>query len=173
LLYQLSYIGPNTTKEREVGYIELPGVGQVLLKKVQVWIFRREKGLKEALFLVFHTNPARGGFWQPVTGGVEPGEAVEAAALREAREESGLTGQLISLQHSFQFESRGNNCEEFAFALDVSQDNFPENAVKIDPHEHDAFLWMNAAQAEEKIRFDSNKAVLRLLTAKLIKSSIA
>jgi 8-oxo-dGTP pyrophosphatase MutT (NUDIX family) len=37
---------------------------------------------------------ALGGYWTPVTGRVEPGESLEAAAHRELREETGLTAQL-------------------------------------------------------------------------------
>jgi 8-oxo-dGTP pyrophosphatase MutT (NUDIX family) len=38
-------------------------------------------------------DPDRTGFWQLPGGGLEPGESVHAAALREAREETGLSVQ--------------------------------------------------------------------------------
>jgi 8-oxo-dGTP pyrophosphatase MutT (NUDIX family) len=145
----------------------------VLLHKIQVWVYRRETASKTPKFLILHTNPKRGAFWQPVTGSVEKGELPEAAALREAREETGLEGKLIPLNHSFKFEARGNTYEEFGFALEISQENFSENAVKIDSLEHDGFEWVNAQQAEKKIRFNSNKEMLRLLTVKMNESIIA
>ena len=41
--------------------------------------------------LVLKRSASRGGFWQQVTGRVEPGESAEAAARRELREETGRT----------------------------------------------------------------------------------
>jgi lipoyl(octanoyl) transferase len=53
--------------------------------------------------LLLRRSPARGGFWQPVTGRIEPGERAEAAARRELREETGadVPVEPLGYRHSF------------------------------------------------------------------------
>jgi 8-oxo-dGTP pyrophosphatase MutT (NUDIX family) len=43
-----------------------------------------------AEFLVLHRSPSLGGYWHPVSGGLEAGEDAEQAARRELEEELGL-----------------------------------------------------------------------------------
>src|SRR4051812_42661610 len=89
-------------------------------RKVQVWLHARPSG-QARQFLVFHTQPKRGAFWQPVTGGVEKDETYEQAALREVQEETGLTfraTELRDLGYEFEFESRwGGKAREKCFAI--------------------------------------------------------
>jgi lipoyl(octanoyl) transferase len=53
--------------------------------------------------LLLRRSPARGGFWQPVTGRIEAGEAPEAAARRELLEETGGDLPVVALgyRHAF------------------------------------------------------------------------
>jgi 8-oxo-dGTP pyrophosphatase MutT (NUDIX family) len=46
--------------------------------------------------LILHRSPEQGGYWHVVAGGVEPGEAVEEAAERELREETGLVANVAA-----------------------------------------------------------------------------
>lgn len=50
-------------------------------------------------FLVMKRSEDRGGFWQPITGGVKEGENQIAALKRELQEETGITEyrQIINL----------------------------------------------------------------------------
>jgi len=41
-------------------------------------------------FLVLLRSPEKHGYWNPVAGGIEPGESPEQAAMRELAEETGL-----------------------------------------------------------------------------------
>jgi 8-oxo-dGTP pyrophosphatase MutT (NUDIX family) len=96
-------------------------------EKVQVWVYRTEPF--EVLLL--RLCPARGGFWQPVTGSVEPGETAAEAALREAREETGLGFVSGPQPLGFSFEYRGSGpregqlFHETAFGLEVARDDRP------------------------------------------------
>ena len=126
-------------------------------------------------FLVLTRNADRGGFDQPVTGMVEPGESPEQAAVRELGEETGLAcrpDELVCLDyvHSFLVEAwtRPDNvqgalvfCREHGFAWQA-----PDAAeVVIDPAEHTAARWESAQEALAAMRWSGNRrAILRVLT---------
>ena len=126
--------------------------------KVQVWIHSPRK------VLILKTNEKRGYFWQPVTGGVEEGEDLAAAALREASEETGARfGQpIVPLGYRFTFERKGRPIEETVFALGTDQ----EFDVRLDPAEHIEARWVSPEEALELVKFESNREGLRRLIAK-------
>ena len=64
------------TKDNRVGQIE-------------VIVFRMEK--KIPYFLLLKRNPKRGGFWQAITGGIEPDKENINTVKRELIEEAGIT----------------------------------------------------------------------------------
>ncbi len=59
---------------------------------VECWVFRNDPatGGLEVLLLRRARHRIFPGLWQCVTGGIEPGERVPAAAMREVEEETGL-----------------------------------------------------------------------------------
>jgi 8-oxo-dGTP pyrophosphatase MutT (NUDIX family) len=120
-------------------------------QKVQVWIHRKAPNSQERQFLLLKTHSGRGGFWQPVTGGVEVGESLAQAALREASEETGLpfSTPVVPIPHSFTFEKRGRKIEEAGFSIevDLNKGSESEPMVRIDPHEHSEYRWATAEQA--------------------------
>ena len=134
-----------------------------LKRKVQVWVFSEDSSGKRS-YLALHTQPARGSFWQPITGGVNPGEAVDAAAQREFFEETGLPSQgLFRLGYEFGFESWREGkivrFEETCFAVRVALGS----PIKLDPKEHDAYEWVSGKEALSRIRFPSNRKSLEIL----------
>lgn len=125
-----------------------------------MWIF--ETG---GLCLLLRTNPARGGFWQPVTGGVEKDETGDdgwlAAAEREAREETGLpfAAPAREVGHEFEFQSRwGGLARERVFLLKTPG---PAPAPRLDPAEHDAYQWVSPEDAMALMPFEGCKNGLR------------
>ena len=58
-------------------------------KQVEIIVFRKSKN-KDFEFLILKRNEERGGFWQPLTGGVKQGESFNEALMRELCEETGI-----------------------------------------------------------------------------------
>ena len=58
------------------------------IDQVEIIVFKVIDG--NPLFLLLKRIPSRGGFWQPVTGGVNAGEDFTLAAKREVQEETGI-----------------------------------------------------------------------------------
>jgi len=141
-------------RERTVGVPELRTVSVVVVSRDgQVLLLRRSHD--------------RGGFWQPVTGRIEPGEADEAAALRELREETALPGPVVSLsyRHAFALAPGVNRvqagalvlAEEVAFATVVAGPTRPRLS-----EEHVEHAWCSPEEAVERIPFAGLRRAVRL-----------
>ena len=134
-------------------------------RSVQVIPWRRtERGLE---VLAIRRVPQEGGFWQPVTGRIEPDEAPAETAVRETREETGLTGDLADLGHVRDFriapeylgEDQGRPWlnREHAFALEIDG-----GTVRLS-HEHDEWAWLTPEKARETYRWNGNRRALERL----------
>lgn len=112
------------------------------------------------------------GLWQSVTGSLEWDETPLQAARREVYEETGMFAQEDPVPagvinrfdivpeglHRYPPGTRQNTEHVFTLAL-------PERIpVRLDPAEHDAFLWLPAAEAAEKTGSWTNReAIFRLM----------
>jgi 8-oxo-dGTP pyrophosphatase MutT (NUDIX family) len=124
-----------------------------LRSKALVWIVRQGAGGPEVLLL--QRPPRRGGGFHPVTGKAEEGEPVAEAAAREAREETGLTGELVDLGFEHEFVSAtGKRFREHAFLLRVSG-----GPVAISD-EHDGFTWVLPDQARAAVSWPAHRETL-------------
>ena len=125
----------------------------MLHKKVQVWIFSKTPS-GEPLCLLLKTNQARGAFWQPVTGSVEPNEGFFEAACREPNEETGFSFDTSPIDTGFEFAfiSHVGNARERIYGLYVADAPTP----RLDPIEHDAFQWLAPTLALPLLKFSSN-----------------
>ena len=126
-------------------------------RKVQVWIHSGER------VLLLKMIPDRGGFWQPVTGSVEPDESIEDGALREAVEETGLSFQGAPVFLNYEFECRWGHARESAVALSAPEG---QPRVKLDSTEHEAFRWVSPEEAMATLHFESNRKALQCLLQK-------
>lgn len=114
----------------------------------------------ERILLLRRTEDA-GGFWQPVTGAIEPDESPLATARRELLEETGFEGELASaaLRQSFLIEAgwlgpQAVMTDEITFSARVA----PGMAPKLDPEEHDAWEWFTVEEARSRVRWSSDHA---------------
>jgi lipoyl(octanoyl) transferase len=117
--------------------------------------------------LLLLRRPDRGGFWQQVTGRVEPGESPAEAARRELREETGLDLPVepLGYRHAFALDPSllgrpaGDlrTAAETAFAARV-----PPGAEPRLSGEHVAMEWVVPAEAEVRLRHAGLRRAVRL-----------
>lgn len=122
------------------------------------------------ILLIERTHPK--GFWQSVTGSLEPGETVAQTARREVWEETGILladGQLqdwhdstvYEIYHHWRhrypkgvFENR-----EHLFSAEIPRDT----PIALQPEEHVSYGWFGLEEAAEKVFSPSNRrAILEL-----------
>ena len=118
-------------------------------------LFRREESKK--LFLLLH-YPS--GHWDFVKGKMEKGEDIQQTAIRETKEETGITDiKFIEnfeewIEYNFQYQGELVHKKVVFFLAETKT-----KEVKIS-HEHLNFTWMDYATAMEKTTFDNAKTVL-------------
>jgi 8-oxo-dGTP pyrophosphatase MutT (NUDIX family) len=125
---------------------------------VECWVFRETPGSRGVEILLIRRAAHRifPGLWQCVTGGIEPGERVPDAALREVQEETGLAGAAIEAVYDldqvapFYDEGTDGVVVSAIFAVRVRGD-----AVPVLSHEHDAMRWVPAADVPAAVVWPS------------------
>jgi dihydroneopterin triphosphate diphosphatase len=134
--------------------------------KVEGIVFRKED--RQVEFLLLKRTAKRGGFWQPVTGGVEEGETISEALKREVNEETKISNfiQILEKVHYFELESGSirrvkskDKIKEYVYGVEVSEDQ----TVEICPEEHTEFKWCSYEDALGLLRWDTNKTALKKL----------
>ncbi len=131
---------------------------------LQVDVIVFHKFGNEYKYLMMRRTQDRGGFWQLLTGGVEDGEKISDAVLRETYEESGYEKKdiirVIDLDYSFQFKLKNRDfwITEYVFAVEVKHPNF----IRLEK-EHDLVQWNTHEEAVKLLKFDTNLETLRLL----------
>ncbi|MGR3764155.1 NUDIX hydrolase [Rossellomorea sp. NS-SX7] len=95
-------------------------------------------------------NTGKNGSYYTLPGGaVEPGETLEEAAIREAKEETGFDveiSDIISVSEAF-FEDRGHHAVFFTFRGKITGG---EMTISM-PEEIEEVTWMNVEDAEDYI----------------------
>ena len=117
---------------------------------IECWVFRVVDPGARLEILLIRRGPDRifPGLWQCVTGGIDPGELVPAAAMREVREETGLGPDDIEafydLDQVAPFYDEGPDAVVVSaiFAARARHDAIPRVS-----HEHDALRWVPGEEA--------------------------
>jgi len=119
-------------------------------------------------YLLLRRTAEREGFWQGVTGAVEPGESFDEAARRELLEETGFApDELVKIDYSYtfpveerwrsQYEPDVMEITEHVFLAILDSGAEP----KIDPKEHDRWAWCSFEEALRKLRWPGNIEALK------------
>jgi len=118
-------------------------------------LFRREES--KIVFLLLH-YPS--GHWDFVKGKMEKGEDIHQTAIRETKEETGITDIVFIenfeewIEYNFQYQGELVHKKVVFFLAETKT-----KEVKIS-HEHLNFTWMDYATSMEKTTFDNAKTVL-------------
>ena len=120
-----------------------------------VVLFRKEDS--KILFLLLH-YPS--GHWDFVKGKMEKGESTHETAIREAKEETGITDITFLenfeewIEYNFQYQGELVHKKVVFFLAETKTKD-----VKIS-HEHLDYTWMDYNTSMEKTTFDNAKTVL-------------
>jgi len=126
---------------------------------IECWVIRPSQG--SWLVLLLHVpavDRAGFGFWQPITGSVEPGETSVQACLREVQEETGLVVALDALT----FLEGGLIFELPESDITIRKDLFVARVdageMVVLSTEHDDFIWAPATTVAYRLHWPSNLA---------------
>lgn len=120
-------------------------------KQVQVWVYRCIG--EEIHYLLLKRSIQKGGFWQPITGGIEEGETPIDTVKRELLEEIGIVEyeEIKENVYYFEFEEDGIIHPEYVFGVKVNL----ESTIRISP-EHTEFLWLSRDEVISRLKWKSN-----------------
>lgn len=100
--------------------------------------------------------------WQLPKGHIEPGESPEQAAVREVREETGVTGRVLAALPGVEYwfiergQRRVHKQVEYFLLAYISGD-----AADFDPGEVSGAQWFSWEEGIEKLSFDNERRVVR------------
>jgi dATP pyrophosphohydrolase len=132
--------------------------------QVQAILFKKTNG--EIQYLLLKRISDTGGFWQPITGGIEKGETKTQALKREIQEETGIKSptQIIKNVDYCEFwdyykpENRHRLIKEHVFGVEIH----PNEKITLS-QEHTEHKWCNFQQALKLLKWKENKEALKKL----------
>ena len=128
--------------------------------QIQIVAILFRKGNGKTQYLIAKRIPEKGGFWQPITGGLEEGETKIEALKREIREETGIKNiiRIIESVHYFEF-SDPHSMKAYVFGVEIS----PNEKIVIDEKEHCEFEWFSFHEALRLMKWKEEKEALKKL----------
>jgi len=133
---------------------------------VQVQGILYRKTNQKIQYLLLKRISDTGGFWQPVTGGIEKGETKTQALKREIQEETGIKNitKIIKDVHYCEFwdfyklEARQRLIKEHVFGVEINS-----NEKITISREHTEYKWCTFKEALNLLKWKENKEALKKL----------
>jgi len=135
-------------------------------KSTGIVLFRNASNKNEFLLLNYPQ-----GHWDFVKGKVEQGETPHGTALRETKEETGISdiefidGFEESVEYDFRFKKENIHKKVIFFLAKTNEKN-----IKLS-HEHNDYLWLEYNDALKKTTFENAKNVLTKANEFLLSTS--
>ena len=124
-------------------------------KSVGIVLFRNDSSKSEFLLLNYPQ-----GHWDFIKGKVEQNETPHETAIRETKEETGITniefidGFEESVEYDFRFKKEDIHKKVIFFLAKTNEKN-----IKLS-HEHNDYIWLEYDDALKKTTFENAKNVL-------------
>ena len=135
-------------------------------KSAGIVLFRNDSDKNEFLLLNYPQ-----GHWDFVKGKIEQNETSHETALRETKEETGITniefvdGFEESVEYDFRFKKENIHKKVIFFLAKTNEKN-----IKLS-HEHNDYLWLEYNDALKKTTFENAKNVLTKANEFLLSTS--
>jgi len=132
--------------------------------QVQAILFRKIDG--KIQYLLLKRISSIGGFWQPVTGGIEEGETKIEALKREVREETGIKN-IVRIMKDIYYDEfwdffKREGCQhlikEYVFGVEVSS-----NEKIVISREHSEYRWCGFKEALKLLKWKGNREAIKKL----------
>ncbi len=141
------------------------------IAQLECIIFRKQNDAYE--FLLLKRIPEKGGFWQPISGGLEEYDKTKLeGCYRELFEEIGADDKdVLNVYENVYMFSMYNveidgevrdKLDEYVFGFEID----PEHEVTFDKNiyvEHEDYIWTDFDTAIEMLKWDNNKDAFREL----------
>jgi dATP pyrophosphohydrolase len=132
--------------------------------QVQAILFKKTNG--EIQYLLLKRISDTGGFWQPITGGIEKGETKTQALKREIQEETGIKNptkiinnvDYCEFRDYYKPENRHRLIKEHIFGVEIH----PNEKITLS-QEHTEHKWCTFQQALKLLKWKENKEALKKL----------
>ena len=137
-----------------------PGMAQIEIGTVDVFVISPRSAGWRVLALQRAMETRCPGAWEPVHGHIEPGEEPEDAAIREVREESGLSVDRLYNARVQPFYVHKTHTLQLAIVFAAFVDN---PGVVVTGSEHQRAEWLSVEDALLRFNFPAERESLRTI----------
>jgi len=116
---------------------------------VQVFLYTINPDFK---ILILKRSQERGGFWQPITGGIEEGESTYDTIKREVFEETGFheIEKVFDLDYTFTYKAPISRKWMRDICFGVKVDRIFEVLLS---DEHEEYIWCNEKETKQILKW--------------------